>query len=1260
MAGAGCIWTRTLAAAALLAGARVLILAQSVPQDQIEETGSLAGKLTDLYSKPLEGVTVILRNQATGKEAQTISMKNGAYRFSNLEPGEYEVEANSPTLGRGQVEEIVVAGGHEARVQTAIAFESPTANGPVMAASREPDPPKAEAHVTTPLPPVELPAPTVSKPALTVASPQAVARLSAPATAVPVAAGQIVSGGGHRTLMLVAIDTALAAAQQIAQARYRPVLAAAQQSALPVGASMSATELQALPVRGRHWQDFVLDSAPTSAAPAGGQAEISLRGAGSESVSTAVDGIGRELAFGSTNPSGEGSFGEEPAGIAQVGAGGHGFAVSEAAVRAVETATGNLEAEAARAAGGRINVETQRGSESLHGQGFIFDRQNNWGAQNPLAQIIQETAPATVTATPVFTSVPYTPTDRETTWGLGAGSRILRNKLFWFAALDGAERNDPGVSTVKHPDEFFAQPSNDQMQELCARLGYTVQGPPGTQPYCPTAEVTTAYSKMLETLDSLLGLAPRTSMQWTGFGRIDWQASERNHLTLEATGADWNAAGGGLTRVSETYGNHSFGSTKANEEWLLGRWEAFLTPNLLIVSQTSAGGDLEEAPPETPSAFEQTLLPVNAWGQLPQIVVDNRYGFTIGNPSRFGAGSYPDERSYQTQELVDWVHSKLLVKAGFDLSHNFDATSLLRNQTGSYVYSSVENFISDALVFQQFGLSGELDPTNQHNCDQTGKVWRDSSDNLRGLGSLPCYSDYSQTIGPADWHLSTNEWAGYGSAQWQPGRLLVFSAGLRWEREQLPPPIASLSNPGLPLTQKLPSLGNSWAPRLGLAVGSGESHWPLLRLGYGIYFGRTQNSAIETALTQTGSLNGDLNFFITPQDGFNPSTGTSDAPPFPYVLQGDPASVIKPGAVEFAPAFHNPEVHQGIASIEERLPGHIEITASAMASLGRLLPVSIDSNLASASFQTITYAVKDATGAGPIKAAEITVPFYALWNSPAGTVGRPNPNYQQITQIMSRANSTYEAGTVKISRSSHRGLSLNAHYTYAHAMDWNPNESSQVAGNDVLDPYDFGLEYGTSNLDMRHSAGVTAIYETPWKMRGMAGRIGNSWMLSGVGHYRGGMPFTMRTSGSLAEEFLSTINGTESIVALGPGMNGSGGDNRVYGQGSDGHEYNIGRNTHRYPATWKADLRLSKRFDLGSMRQLELLAESFNLLNHQNVTEVETTGYTIEPGTEGELPTLNFLTGLKANTTAFGRPLNANATNFYRERQFQFGLRMRF
>jgi hypothetical protein len=316
------------------------------------------------------------------------------------------------------------------------------------------------------------------------------------------------------------------------------------------------------------------------------------------------------------------------------------------------------------------------------------------------------------------------------------------------------------------------------------------------------------------------------------------------------------------------------------------------------------------------------------------------------------------------------------------------------------------------------------------------------------------------------------------------------------------------------------------------------------------------------------------------------------------------------------------------------------------------LPITLDVNIdPSINPQTITYAVVDGNGTGPIKASRVTVPFYASWptaTSPTGFGGRLSRNYQQVSEIFSRANSTYEAAILRITRNG-RGLTLNARYIYAHAMDWNPNEGAQVSGSSVLDPLDFREEYGTSNLDVRHSASAAVIWEPKWKLNGMSGRLGNGWMVSGIAQGRSGLPYTMRTAGSLAKEFNT---GGTAIVALSTGMNGYGGDNRVYG---------VGRNTYRYPSVWKADLRLSKRFNLGRERQLQLLAENFNLFNHQNVTQLEEVGYSIESGSvNGSLPTLNYLTGLKTGQTEFGQPLNINATDFYRERQIQFGARMRF
>ena len=1068
-----------------------------------------------------------------------------------------------------------------------------------------------------------------------------------------------------RLPMELAAGIGMKAVLPLGQMAFSPVRVTAEKAdpaAAVVATTVTAAQLESLPAGGRRWQEFLLD---TPAASGGADsAEASYRGS-QESAEITIDGASTSLKFGASAGSGSGSRAIDPAGesadrqsaMGQAWSGGRGFGVSESAIHEVTATAGNVEAEGMRSAGGRTGIETERGGNSLHGQGFYFDRQNTWGARNPFTQWVQNTGTA---AAPQFVAAPFTPPDHEMVWGLGMGSRIRRDKLFWFGAVDSVRRNDPGMAMVKNPAEFFNLPeqTSPAVALLSAQLGESAAEAYNDYLGVGASGYTAAG---LEQLAGMLGPAARSASQWVGFARMDWQAAERHHFTLEGIGADWNAAGGGLTRVSENEGSHSFGSSHASQEWLLARWEAYLTPNLLAVTQGSAGRAILTARPETPSTFEQTLLNGNFWGQLPQIVVDSRYGLTIGNPSRFGQGSYPDEKLYHAQEMLDWVHNKLLVKAGFEMDHNTDATSLLRNQTGTYHYSTVASFISDALAFEKYGFADALDARNPHNCGTTSTKF----------GSQPCYSYYSQTVGPTNWHLSTNDWAGYATAQWQAAKFAVFSAGLRWELEQMPPPIAALANSALPLTQKLPSLGSNWGPRVSVAVGGGK-HWPVLRLGYGMYYGRTENATIETALTQTGSLAGDLSFFMRPSDDCQFCAG--GAPPFPYVFAGQPASVVKPGAVEFAPRFHNPEVHQAVAAVEQKLPSGISLTAGAMLSLGRRLPVSVDTNFdASVNPGTITYKVVDPTGTGPIKATQITAPFYATWPSATGTVGRLNANYQQISEIESRANSTYEALMVRVTRQGRSGLSLHAHYTYAHAMDWNPNNTTLVAGSDVLDPANFSQEYGTSNLDVRHAAALTAIYETRWKLRGVAGRFGNGWMVSGIGQFRSGLPYTMRTSGSLAEEF--TTSGT-AIVGLGPGMNGSGGDNRVYGAGNDGTAYNIGRNTFRYPNAWKADVRLGKKFDLGEMRQLEVLVESFNLFNHQNVTEIETTGYSIESGgSYGSLPTLCYLTvntngyascgtttigGTGAPIAAFGQSLNVNATNFYRERQIQVGVRMRF
>ena len=126
-------------------------------------------------------------------------------------------------------------------------------------------------------------------------------------------------------------------------------------------------------------------------------------------------------------------------------------------------------------------------------------------------------------------------------------------------------------------------------------------------------------------------------------------------------------------------------------------------------------------------------------------------------------------------------------------------------------------------------------------------------------------------------------------------------------------------------------------------------------------------------------------------------------------------------------------------------------------------------------------------------------------------------------------------------------------------------------------------------------------------------------------------------------------------------MNGSAGDNRVYGVGN---KAGLRCGPQHFPLSVRMEGRYAARqadFDLGNMRQLQLLAESSTSSITRTSPRWKPPATTFSPGSlTGAFPTLTFFTGLKANSTAFGQPLNINSTYYYRERQIQFGLRMRF
>jgi len=869
-----------------------------------------------------------------------------------------------------------------------------------------------------------------------------------------------------------------------------------------------------------------------------------------------------------------------------------GYSTTQAAVQEFQVNTSNYAAEYGRAAGGVVNTVTRSGGNQFHGQAFVFDRNSAWGATNPYTTLTQRLADGT------FSTSPFHPLDTRQQWGAGVGGPIRHDKLFWFFAYDGYRRDFPGNARTADARtgttlKLFAAPTFQQIETLAARIRTN------------TTEALAKYNTALDGLNSMLGSVPRSANQYILFPKVDWDVNERNHLILQYNRMRWNSPAGVQTATSSSYGIASFGNDYVAEDWGIVRWNSFLTANLLNEFRYQLGRDFESEFAQTPTAFEEPFT-VNGQGLAPQIsLASSSYGFRFGKPASLNRAAYPDELRSQFVDTLSWVHGKHSFKSGYDFSHLIDNTNNLYNGTGSFDYSNVLNFVSDLYA--------------PDSCDVSAG----------GVGVFPCYSYATQALGPSIFRFTTNDYAAYLQDEWKALHNLTLSLGVREEYQQLPNTNQALVNVDIPETRVLPHIRRNLAPRFGFSwdvFGRGDT---ILRGGYGYYYGHIINSTAFAALTQTGARDAQRSYYFKPVD-----TG---APPFPYVFSVEPPTSNKPNAVYFDQRTRNPAVQEMEISLGQKIGTRTELTASFLGSLGRKLPNFIDKNIDVANAGTITYNVDDAAAKGPLKGKTYTTAFFTE---------RLNPDYGQTTDIFTETNSRYEAGMIKLSHTLGHAGDLHAAYTYSHAMDFNQNSTTFADNNDILDPTDFKLEYGTSNFDVRQRLVGHAIIRTPWKLHGVRGALLDGYSLAPIVELRTGLPYSLRTTGSIPSiKYVDTVNRIQVLSGLGASINGSGGDNRIA---------EVGRNTYRYPSVCNVDLRAAKTFKIRERSELELMGEAFNLLNHQNVTNIDTAGYLIDgAASPTTLPRLTY-------QTTFGSVTNSNSTTLYRERQIQLALRLTF
>jgi hypothetical protein len=252
---------------------------------------------------------------------------------------------------------------------------------------------------------------------------------------------------------------------------------------------------------------------------------------------------------------------------------------------------------------------------------------------------------------------------------------------------------------------------------------------------------------------------------------------------------------------------------------------------------------------------------------------------------------------------------------------------------------------------------------------------------------------------------------------------------------------------------------------------------------------------------------------------------------------------------------------------------------------------------------------------------------------PVFTGARPNPAFGRITAISDIVSSKYNAFVFQVNRRLINGFQVQASYTEARATDGGQSSTTFTSSNNVLNPYDLGLEEGTSSFEIRHRFVANAIWNTEFGAEGtMTHTLLSGFMIAPTLAVSSGVPYT------------ATLTGNTPIPnRVSTGVNGAGGSNRLP---------SVPRNSYFLPSTANLDLRVSRGFALGYGHKVEAILDVFNLTNKLNYTSANTLMYTV--GGTSTTPTLGY------NST-FGTLTNANSNYFvYTPRQVQIAARYTF
>jgi hypothetical protein len=432
---------------------------------------------------------------------------------------------------------------------------------------------------------------------------------------------------------------------------------------------------------------------------------------------------------------------------------------------------------------------------------------------------------------------------------------------------------------------------------------------------------------------------------------------------------------------------------------------------------------------------------------------------------------------------------------------------------------------------------------------------------------------------------------------------------------------------GIPNGCQLRNTGKNIGPRFGFAWDPFGKGTTSIRGGYGIYYESGNGNEAQTE-------GGEGNAPVAPSpSSYNVLGYGNILPPSNGLLVPGPSGFT---AVPYSE--HWPHVYQYSLSLEHQFAANNLVSLAYVGNMGRDLArqlnineIPLDEGTLSAPALANAMGTKSAGNGAPgdkgqplcDASGNCNVQTTLIYGEHPGNFFVPYRGYSSINMKQNTAHSNYSSLQASLRHTFSHGLTLQAAYTWSHALDNSSSTYSSGAANSVEDSA-LNRWYATSDFNRTHVLELNYIYAIPFfknSTNGFARQALGGWQISGIGSFFTGEPvnFTCGVSGYSSGIGNAVVCDTVGKVAIqkgtyndptyGPTMSWWNPATIAQPQFSEMYANNeacmfgcMGRNVLTGPGRNNWDIALEKNFELpwfsGEHSTMQFRLESFNTFNH--------------------------------------------------------------